>query len=91
MNTTNPNIIYNYPKTSATECCFDGKLNKFGVPTNMSVTNCNFEKTDLVASYINTCKFELTTLEFRSNIIGTIVLFLDPLIFILLNACSLFI
>lgn len=46
MNTSNPNIIYNYPKTSVTECNFDGKLNKFGVPTNMSVTNCNFQNTN---------------------------------------------
>lgn len=46
MNTTNANVIYNYPKTSVTQCDFDGKLNELGIPTNMSVVNCDFENTN---------------------------------------------
>jgi hypothetical protein len=56
MNNQNLNIIYNYPKTSAIQCPFNGGLNKNGIPTNMSVTNCNFNNTN----------FEYA--EFRENI-----------------------
>jgi hypothetical protein len=52
----NQNIIYNYPKTSAQQCNFDGKLNQCGIPSNMSVTNCNFDNTNF------------TRREFRNNI-----------------------
>ena len=61
------NVIYDYPKSLCNYCNKDLIINRRGIPTNMSVENCNFCDVDCFNGYIFKEQIEPRKGQIREN------------------------